>query len=159
MNKPKKPWPKLSETLSYARHPWICQCCGLNLMGHPVEPHQIHRECDDEDAPTATVVVLCKTCADLIIESHPRLYAIEPKNKPVPGAIPHLCVGCTWRRDLNCTNELLKANGGPGLNIVVAQPTRGFWDGHGKDGRRTGGRLEMWPSPARSCEGATPGPE
>jgi hypothetical protein len=101
-------------------------------------------------------VLLCATCSKRLIEPHPRLYHHEPKNKPVPGAMPHLCVGCRWQRDLECTHPKLTANGGPGLNIKVAQPARGFWDGRDSRGRRTGGMFERWDTPATACEGAEP---
>lgn len=159
MSKSTLPWPRLSETLPHQRHPWCCQCCGINLLYMPNPPHELHRECDDHDQPTRRVIALCKRCADRLIEPHPRLYQRVPENKPAPGAMPHLCVGCRWRVELDCTHPALKANGGPGLNITVAEPALGFWDGRGKDGRRTGGIYERWPAPASACAGAEPLPE
>lgn len=152
--KPTLPWPKLSQDLPHARHPWICQACGLNLMGTQTPPHQLHLECDEKDEPLRNVVALCPPCAGKLIEPHPRLYILVPENKPVPGAMPHLCVGCRYREGLSCTHPRLKQNGGPGLNITVAEPSRGFVDGRDKHGKRWGRMFEHWPSPARACEGA-----
>lgn len=145
---PPRLWPKLSETLPHERKPNTCQACG-EVDGDV----KLWLEHDEADRPTRTLVVLCDSCSKALIEPHPRLYHGLPSNKPVPGAMPHLCYDCKHRNGLDCRHPKLKANGGPGLNIAVAEPMRGFWDGRGKGGRRTGGMMEIWPSRAQRCEG------
>jgi hypothetical protein len=147
-------WPKLSESLRNQRHPHVCQSCGVvRTLDVGEGALEVWRECDEKDQLTTTVVVLCHGCAGRLIEPHPRLYHREPPNKPIPGAIPHLCATCRHRSDLACTHPALKANGGPGLMITVEPPIRGFWDGRGKDGRRTGGLIETYQRPASACAG------
>lgn len=144
-------WPQLSKTLRFERHPDGCQNCGNGPATHT----ELHRwqECDGQDRKTPIVVVLCKRCSDRLIEPHPRLYHRLEPNAPLPGTMA-LCVKCRHRDGLGCRHPKLKANGGPGLNIAITPPSRGFWDGADpKTGRRTGGMFEHWPSPATACEG------
>lgn len=140
-------WPKLSATLPFERRPDGCQSCGD--FGGQLE---YWRECDEHDRPTTTLVALCSACAKRLIEPHPRLYSQEPKNKPLPGAMPHLCLDCTHREFLTCRHPLLKANGGAGLNILCVEPLRGFADGT-RGGRRCGWQFELWSKPASGCTG------
>lgn len=148
-------WPKLSESLEHPRNSTTCQSCGKTATAAEWNGMlQCWREHDHQDAPTGVVVMLCPRCAGSLIEPHARLYSREPANKPVPGAMPHLCPGCPHHDGaLACGHPLLKANGGPGLNMAVVQPLRGFADGTDKHGRRTGWRIEIWPSPASACSG------
>lgn len=153
---PPRPWPRLSETLSCERRPDECQCCGANYQARKL---WLWLEHDENDRPTGTLVALCEACSRRLIEDHPRLYEKLPENKPVPGAMPHLCAGCEFRRGLMCSHPDLKSNGGEGLLIAVEPPLRGFWDGQGKNGRRTGGVLEIWSRPATRCQGQKSGPD
>lgn len=145
-----KNWPKLSETLPHERRPDCCQSCAEKLI--PTDGIRIWLEHDDKDQPTGVLVMLCARCETKLIEPHPRLYAKVDSNKPIPGAM-QLCVDCIHRDGLTCKNPEAKMNGGPGLYINAAQPSRGFWDGRGKDGKRTGGIFEHWPAPPSKCQG------
>lgn len=136
-------WPKLSETLTGPRGPGRCQDCGGSA-----DDIVAWIECDERDQPTRVVVLLCKECGERIVGPHPRLYHALPENKPVPGAMPHLCLDCEFRKGLTCTHPDLKANGGPGLNLAVVQPLRGFVDGH-----KYRGPFENWPRRAEACQG------
>lgn len=154
-------WPKLSETLTHERKPGVCQSCGIErnrcLGDTGAETWcTLWIECDHHDEPTRVVVSLCSSCSGRLIEPHPRLYRKVPENKPVPGAMPHLCTDCRFRTGLQCESPELKANGGPGLCIVYAEPVRGFIDGRGKDGKRTGGMFEHYRKPADECKGRAP---
>lgn len=148
-----KNWPKLSETLPYQRHPNICQGCGAGGLDLAARAeHQRWIECDEDDKPTAVVVLLCKACSEREIEKHPRLYESIPKNAPRPGTM-ELCLECRHRDGLACKHPDAKANGGAGIAIFGQQPTRGFWDGTDKRGRRTGGVLTIYPTPPQRCAG------
>lgn len=145
-------WHRLSKALPAPRRPDTCQNCGRNDKQARL---QIWRECDDRDQPQNIFVVLCEECTATLIKPHPRLYHDVPENKPIPGVMAHLCVGCKHRDGLDCKHPDLKANGGPGLLIVAPQPTRGFMDGT-RGGKRTGWMFEYWPGPATECKGRVP---
>jgi hypothetical protein len=66
------------------------------------------------DQPLRVFVVLCKRCADRIIEPHPRLYREQLPHTPMPGAMP-ICVDCPCRAALDCKSPVAKFNGGSGL--------------------------------------------
>lgn len=143
-------WPKLSETLAGPKSPDRCQSCsnfGLS-ESFPVggSPLQRWREHDKADKPTPTVVVLCGTCADRIIESHPRLYAQLDRNEPYPGVMG-LCVDCKHRQGVSC--PLAKFVGGPGVTIIGPKPTTAHVQ---RSPRRLSGWIEIWPGPARDCD-------
>lgn len=71
-----------------------------------------------------------------------------------------LCVNCLHRQGLECQSPLLKTNGGPGLHVLSAQPTRGRMSFENKQGCRSGKFFEHYPMPPKSCDGrATIHPE
>ena len=100
-------WPKLSETLP-GRSPDRCQRC--DAVGTLTR----WNECDEDDNPAASFVVLCQPCADAIIDPHPRLYKWMTPNTPAPGAMA-ICLDCPSRDGLRCTSPVAGFNGGPGL--------------------------------------------
>lgn len=146
----RRQWPKLSETLLGARHPTKCQSCGLSCSE---DDRTLTRwiECDEYDRPTSTIIVLCRTCSDRIIEPHPRLYRDVERFKPVPGCMA-LCVSCRFREQLRCTHPDLKANGGQGLRIKFAPPSTAFFDGT-RGGRRTGWTGVIYDHAPSACIG------
>lgn len=141
----KKPWPKLSETLTGPRDPDHCQSCGEWGDAQP------WCECDEKDTPTETHLMLCSECAEKIIEKHPRLYLDRHRNAPIPGAM-QLCVDCIHRDALRCACPDAHRNGGCGIKIEHAEPSVIFMDGT-KGGRRCGWTEMRYGCPPKSCSG------
>jgi hypothetical protein len=140
--------PGLSATLRYPPHPARCQNCGLHAAGALVR----WLEHDEWDKPTRTIVVLCEPCGARLIDPHHRLYVALERNRPWTGCMG-LCVRCQHRRGTSCAHPDAKVNGGPGLEIVTAEPTRmHIYCSRNSGGRFSGWRTE-WPEPARSCAG------
>lgn len=119
---PPLPWPKLSEQGAYAKSPDTCQCCGQTW------DVDVYIECDEADRQTTTAIAVCIDCARLHVEPHPRFYHEMEHNRPFPGAM-NVCIECPHRVGLSCSHPLLKANGGPGLNIRASKPEPAFFDG------------------------------
>lgn len=138
--------PGLSLTLPYPRRLDTCQGCG-SISNELTLPHKKWRECDEHDQPTRIVVVLCARCSKQLIDPHPKLYVAVDEWEPVPGVMA-LCVGCPHQTALACLSPLLKANGGPGMEVKYPAPIRGFLCG-----RRTGGPFALWVGPPTSCSG------
>ncbi len=150
----RSPWPKLSEQLEGPRAPDRCQRCARLVSDDAPDGRSARQrwiEHDEHDRPTSVVVVLCQPCARFIIQPHPRLYARVPTHKPIPGVMS-LCVGCRHQDALRCRHPDALANGGSGVAISVAPPTRAFLDGV-RHGRRTGWVEEIWPSAPSVCAG------
>lgn len=137
-------WPKLSEILNPVVNLFTCQSCGKE--DRVDLPPQRWQECDDDDKPTLVVVLLCKACAESIIEPHPRLYTRLHYNQPFPGVMP-VCDACIHRQGPLCTHHSLRANGGPGLEMKFPQPSIALVHGKG-----FGGPVYIWHGPV-SCEG------
>jgi hypothetical protein len=127
-----KPWPRLSETLTYP--PDVCQRCGNGQLWTDGEPAdwfvdastgQLYRwqEHDENDQREPILIVLCEDCAKRIIERHPRLYRQLQPHEPFPGAMP-LCRDCVHRNELRCEHPDAKANGGSGLELIFPKPDR-----------------------------------
>lgn len=143
-------WPRLSETLPHqpASFDWCMRCAGVNEL-------DAWQEHDDHDRPEPILIVLCRPCAEQIIEPHPRLYRLVHRHEPLPGAMRDLCRDCRLQTALRCRSPLLKANGGPGLPITYPRPAVAFVDGV-RGGRRTGWRETLWQGPPESCGGREP---
>lgn len=139
-------WPRLSEELAGPRRPDRCQSCGSECDLDRWVEH------DDDDTPEAIVVVLCLACSDRLIESHPRLYDDLHRNHPWPGCMG-LCVNCRHRDGVRCDHPDLKANGGPGLGLVLPRPSVIFWDGTDESGNHVGKIETRYPEPCRECKG------
>lgn len=107
--KPHLPWPKLSQSLEYRNH-GRCQRCNVT------EPLTYWMECDEQDQPTPVFIVLCKKCADAIIEPHPRLYREQEALGFMPGVMA-ICKDCPARAGMVCVSPVAKFNGGPGLKF------------------------------------------
>lgn len=161
-------WPRLSETLPY-REPGRCASCGLREIPPEVDPgvdeyvrrraYALHkwqldiwRECDWQDKPENRFVVLCRSCADKLIEPHPRLYARlgYGGHEPAPGAMP-LCLDCCHRDGTRCTSPMLGSNGGLGIGIGGPSPTRAHFLRRGK-GARSGWET-IYTLPRERCTG------
>lgn len=159
-------WARLSKTLTFERHPFICQSCdyrGLTAWKGKAElpePEQCElrrwREHDQQDKPENIIVVLCRECSDRLIEPHERLYDCIGIFAPAPGAMK-ICVQCEFRQGLHCSNPLLKENGGEGMILKMPKPTHGFWDGSDARGRRVGGQRTFYSGPVTGCEGRKTG--
>ncbi len=150
----RRAWPKLSETLVglFPVAPDLCQECGVTVDDADDTRRRTRWiEHDEWDRPTHAVIVLCRSCAEDIIEPHPRLYAEMPIHKPHPGTMA-LCGACIHRTGLRCTHPNAKANGGPGIVITYAPPLRAFMDGT-RGGRRAGWVTEIYPSAPTVCNG------
>lgn len=145
-------WPKLTETLTGQKRPDICQSCGT--IEYPDNAISVWREHGTHDEPTNDLVALCLKCSDELIEPHVRLYSKTEEHAPIPGGMP-VCIYCKQRDGMKCRAPELKANGGEGLYLTFPQPYSGFWDGRGKDGRRTGGRFFLYHAPV-VCKGFIP---
>lgn len=107
--------PRLSETLPY-REATRCNRCGRTLPG--AHDLQIWQEHDELDRPQAIFVVLCKPCADRVVEPHARLYRLVLGNEPCPGVMDQ-CSACTHRHELRCRCPDMLANGGPGVAFAA----------------------------------------
>lgn len=156
-------WPRLSERLTGPRDRHHCQACGAanrlrtksELSSGPGSRHLDNVtgwiEHDHNDTPEPIVVFLCCECATRLIEPHVRLYRELEKNAPMPGAMP-LCDNCRHRDGVRCANPQAKINGGPGLKVKQAPPSRGFWDST-RNGRRVGGQFCIYTAPPSACNG------
>lgn len=146
-------WPRLSRELQEPPAPNRCQRCGVLVADDPELGEGLRMrwiEHDEWDRPTSTVVVLCDACSDRCIKPHPRLYALVPKYKPLPGLMA-LCVGCRHLQGTRCRHPRAKANGGDGVNVTAAPPAVAFMHGT-RGGRRHGWREEIWPSAPSACD-------
>lgn len=137
-------WPRLSQTLQFL-HPRKCASCGKwdreEILG-------LWQEHDEQDQPEMRFVLLCRECSERIIQPHVRLYSAISRNSPAPGAM-EICADCRFRDGTWCPRA--KGNGGPAVVISAAKPSTGFWDGVGKDGRRTGGVFRIYGHPPSAC--------
>jgi hypothetical protein len=138
-------WPRLTDSLNGQKAPNLCQSCGC-----AVDPNVVGRwlECDELDRPEYKVVVLCKQCADRLIEPHPRLYRELLPTEPFPGAMA-VCVGCAHRSGVSCTSSLAQINGGPGL---VYEP-QGQMVHLCRSPRSKSGWHYLAPGPVTNCSG------
>lgn len=136
--------PGLSETLSWERRPDRCQSCGEKDNLRTWNEHDAW----DQLQHPAVLVVLCARCSDRLIEPHARLYTQVDRLMPVPGAMA-LCVDCRHRNGLRCTSQLLKANGGPGLEISFPKPALV----HLNYGGGRGEWKNLYSSPPTKCAG------
>ena len=158
-------WPKLSVQLTGPRDPRRCQSCGCEGSLEPetevyqgkgkpcVLPKTLPTlvawcECDGNDQPTRTIVVLCRSCGDKLIEKHPRLYAAQPYWMPLPG-IMGLCLDCRHRDGTACTSPQAKFNGGEGLEVLHPKPHDVHFYRRGK-GTRSGWE-KVYQGPATAC--------
>lgn len=141
-------WPRLSQTLTGPKSPDRCQSCGCN--GNKDFTRWI--EHDEDDRPETIVVVLCKPCADRIIEPHPRLYHSLPRFEPFPGAMS-VCLDCAFREGVTCKCPKAQINGGPGLKYEQPEPTTAHVDYSDKKGRRCGRWMRMYEGPVTACSG------
>lgn len=144
MSEAREKWPRLSRMV-HRREMTTCQSCGHAC--HVGSDADVWREHDDQDRPEEIFIVLCRRCADRIIEPHPRLYARQGRYDPMPGAMP-VCQVCRHCVSLTCLSPLLLSKGGPGLKIGGEPPTTAFVCKRG--GR--GGAVTIYSSP-RTCEG------
>ncbi len=142
-------WPKLSETLIRFRDLETCQACGTGPRSDTLIQRWL--EHDDNDEPTPVAVILCRECADQLVEPHPRLYRRMEYQEPLPGAMP-VCIDCNWRSDQRCLHSDLKSNGGPGLRLFFPKPTAMFVDGKDKHGRDRGWIHYTYHGPVK-CDG------
>lgn len=158
-------WPKLSVTLDGPSDPFRCRSCGVEgSLEPPCEDKTLPGsllptglpslvawiEHDGDDKPTETVVVLCRKCADRIIEPHPRLYSTVAYWQPHPG-IMGLCTSCVHRDGTDCTSPLRLSVGGPGLEILYPQPSQAHVYRRGK-GARSGWET-IYVGPPHTCKG------
>jgi hypothetical protein len=112
-------FPRLTITLQRARHPALCQSCGVSDQAVTLE---VWREHDDRDRPEQVYLVLCPDCSRRLIEPHPRLYSRLRQHEPSPGVMP-TCGDCRYRQGVRCSHPCLKANGGDGLLLRFPEPT------------------------------------
>lgn len=134
--------PRLSTTLQPFRSRQLCQRCGHKGARGWIEH-------DHHDKPEPIYIFLCKTCEDILIEPHPRLYRPFQPNEPLPGVMD-ICEPCAHRDGSRCKCPLATFNGGaePGLQIDIATPASAF-----VDGPKFRGRVAIWPTPATGCSG------
>lgn len=143
--------PGLSATLTGPIDPRRCRCCGSPHVA--AVPLTRWVECDPWDCVPArpSVVVLCKRCADRLIEPHPRLYKQLDTLDPFPGCMS-VCVHCVHRAGTSCRAPAAKINGGPGLAY-------GWKDGKQPASMhvcsRPGGcrTMVVWPGKVETCSG------
>lgn len=106
-------------------------------------------EHDDNNHPTQTTILLCRHCSNTLINPHPRLYSELHPNYPVPGSM-EICDPCALRKGTSCRSPRARPNGGPGVELTIQTPTKGFIDG------KYSGPFQFFPSPASSCQQFTP---
>ncbi len=140
-------WPRLSETLR-GRVPGACQECGRTEAHAPPAKLTYWRECDDSDRETHRFIVLCRSCADRIIEPHPRLYREQPRDTPMPGVM-EICNDCKHRAGLACESPTARFNGGPGL----AFEPPGQWVHLCRSPRSKSGWYWLTGGPVTGCSG------
>jgi hypothetical protein len=148
-------WSKLSQVLTFMRHPEVCQSCGDTQPGEGVAKPDLTRwvECDEWERSTGVVVVLCRPCVTRVLEPHPRLYREIETYAPHPGTMA-LCVACTHRFGLNCKHPDLRANGGAGLLITHAKAVRALVNVGGGRGHRRGCLpVSIYAHPPTACAG------
>lgn len=159
MKTPPSQWPKLSETLTGPWSPFACQACGKSEAELLEGTADLERweEFDEHDKPTGVYIAICSHCNEAkpnprvkrtLIERHPRLYSRLPEHFNRPGQF-HLCVDCTLRDGWECKHPNLKANGGPGLEVMVQKPNVY----HVKASRKSHSGYYTSYHPARSCTG------
>jgi hypothetical protein len=136
-------WPKLSEELP-GRDPCECQRCRATVR------LTYWQECDNRDQPTRVFVVLCKGCADEIIEPHSRLYRDIDVNTPMPGAMP-ICADCRSRNGMTCLSPVAMFNGGPEPGLQF-EP-KGQMVHVCRSPRREGGWQYFAEGPVTKCSG------
>ena len=148
--------PRLSETLSPIRRPFDCQRCGAipPVGGEPLTAWQEH---NDADRPETIFVLLCRKCADKVIEPHPRLYRRLSRNEPAPGVM-QICSGCIYQIEGRCTSDLLRSRGGPGLKFPGPDTTVHICRAGPKGRGRVGEWLKMWSAEPTTCAGFRPDP-
>jgi hypothetical protein len=137
--------PRLSSDLAGFIGPKECQGCGAgaNLTRW--------RECDDQDIPENIIVVLCKPCAMLLIEQHPRLYLALDQWEPWPGSMT-VCDDCTHRQGTRCAHPAAKANGGAGVILTMPRPSQvHLYFGGGKQSHKNGCRT-LFQGPVSACK-------
>lgn len=131
-------WEKLSETLEGPRDPEHCQGCGAQWV-------DLTRwwECDENDEPTSTLIVVCLKCVRRLITPHERLYVQLEENQHYPGSMS-LCELCHHRDGVSCSQS--KHAGGPGVEIKPV-PSRVHLK---MSGRSRSGIYHFW-KPATEC--------
>lgn len=100
---------------------------GCSICGRPTDSPTLWRESDERDQPIEgeqALVFIGRDHAACMkrMEAHPRLYVEERGD---PGHFPRLCGDCPFRRSLGCSHPDLKANGGGGLKVMLANMLRG----------------------------------
>jgi hypothetical protein len=146
-------WPKLSETLEGPRAPNACQSCGRSTTSKlRVDASRLSRwlehDVRDRVPGRPVVVVLCAGCAELLVESHPRLYRELENGEPFPGCMG-ICIDCKLRVGVACSSPVAELNGGPGLKFTWDTPPT-----HAhicRSPRRLSGFVTMYSSPVRTC--------
>jgi hypothetical protein len=141
-----KAWPRLSQTLPHL-HPEKCAACG---KWEREEILSLWQECDEQDKPETRYVLLCRPCADQVVEKHCRLYGEISRNAPAPGAM-EICSDCRFRDGTWCSRA--KSNGGDGVVVTAAQPMTAFMDGTDSKGRRRGWVAKLYSTAPWACSG------
>jgi hypothetical protein len=136
--------PRLSESLRALEWPHRCQRCGA------LEGLVVWQEHDEGDRPESRYVVLCRECADRVIERHPRLYRELAPNEPAAGVM-RLCGYCVHQDAGRCRSPRARANGGQGLRFPGPDSTMHILYSTGR-GRR-GQWLKTWSREPIECEG------
>lgn len=145
--------PRLTQDAKRAgfEHPNRCGLCGRADEHCPVGRGLTRwQEHDHLDCPEPRVVVLCRACSTRVIKPHVRLYAPLDPNDPWAGCMA-LCIDCRWRLGTGCTHPRAKANGGPGVKVLVGEKVQGFIDG--RDYR---GPFVAYVNPPSGCEQKEP---
>ena len=148
--------PRLTADLSGIRHPFKCQRCSITV-GDDTRSDRNRRtawqEHDRDDRPEpGRFVVLCKACADEVIEPHQRLYRQLTPHEPAPGVMS-LCGNCPHRDGVRCASPLAAFNGGGGITITGPEPSHAHISYRDKQGRRCGRWELIYPGPATACSG------
>jgi len=150
--------PRLSLELPHPPHPVFCQRCGCSGDTRLIERWQEH---DTDDKPEPVIVTLCRPCAELVIEEHPRLYRQLDEFEPWPGAMA-ICIDCRHRGGhpeecfgTRCMHPSARVNGGGGVSLIMPKPQRAhYYFGGGKGEWRT-----VYMGPVLSCAEHEPYPD
>lgn len=97
-----------------------CQLCGYE--SDDICEFWLWNECDEQDQEELyNILVTCRKDECLKqIDEHERLYAQLDWSSGYPGHLSLLCGECPHRDGFKCSHPSLRANGGEGLTLMVA---------------------------------------
>lgn len=139
---------RLTETAPFALGNTFLQCQLCGIRHDDICHFYLWYECDEnEKQETDKILITCRgdKCRE-IIDQHERLYYMPSWSRGAPGGFILTCGGCEYREGGKCTHPNLKANGGDGLLVHMADLPVIHVNRHGAPNFFIG-------PPVASCEG------